>query len=321
MIIQKNRQILLSLILSICFFPLTGQDSEEQEREYPNKEENAQCFICHGNTSFLETSEEMGETIRRNMYPSLIIDTVKYYSADHWSFSCLDCHSYDYRDYPHPRLSKFETIPSCLDCHEGDETVAKYNFEKISEEFNKSHHTKLADTKYTCWSCHDPHGFLMTVRKEKKITNVVAHDNQICLKCHSRITGGDLLMGTGLEPLLISHEWIPETVNHFRHVRCIECHGNMVDDVLVAHDILPSSEAVKSCEECHSRDSRLLHSLYKYQLQEGTIKKGIFGNKEQSNLYVIGSNRTPIMNWVSIIIFGGILFFIMVHAIIRIINK
>lgn len=317
----KTNPIIFLLFLAINFSPLSGQKADVEEREYPNRGENAKCFVCHAHKSFLETSEEMGETIRRNMYPSLLIDTVKYYNSNHWSFSCLDCHSYDYRDYPHPRNSKFEAIPNCMDCHEGDEAVEKYNFEKISEEYSKSHHTTLVNTKYSCWSCHDPHGFLMTVRNEKEITAVVAHDNQICLKCHSRISAGDLLMGTGLEPLLTSHEWLPETVNHFRHVRCLECHGNIEDEVLVAHDILPSSEAIKSCEECHSRDSRLLHSLYKYQLEEGTLKKGIFGNMQNSSLYVIGSNRTPFLNWVSIIIFGAILFFIIVHAIIRKINN
>ncbi len=318
---KTSPSLIFFLIFSLGFFPLMGQETEVEERDYPNKEENAKCIVCHGHKSFYETNEELEETMLRNMYPSLIIDTVKFYDSNHWSFTCFDCHSYDYSEYPHPRITKFEYLPTCLDCHEGDEAVAQYNFEKISEEYEKSHHTQLTDTRYSCWSCHDPHSFKMTVREESDITKVVTHDNSMCLKCHSGVTSADLLMGTGLEPLIATHDWIPSTVNHFRHVRCLECHGDIVDDVMVAHDILPSDQAVNTCAECHSQDSRLLYSLYKYQIEEGEIKKGIFGNLNTSNVYVIGANRSPFLNWMSIIVFAGILLVIMIHVSFRIIKK
>lgn len=318
---KQKTSLLLSLFLFMLFFSLYGQDTKTEEREYPNREDNAKCFACHGHKSFLETSKESGETIIRNMYPCLIIDTVRFYESNHWSFGCLDCHSYDYLDYPHLRESKFEYIPTCLDCHEGDEAVEKYHFEKIAEEYEKSYHTTLTNTKYSCWSCHDPHGFRMEVRKEKMITKVVANDNAMCLKCHSGVTAPELLLGTGLEPLIATHNWLPETVNHFRNVRCIECHADLVDDVLVAHDILPARQAVKTCAECHSSDSRLLYSLYKYEIQSGRMKKGWFGSMVSTDSYVIGANRNPLLNWISLVIFGGVIFIVLVHITIRIIKK
>lgn len=309
------------LFFAFCFGAVIAQETESEIREYPNKEDNNKCLACHGQKSFYDYSEEMDETILRQMYSCLIIDTVKYYESNHWSFTCLDCHSYDYRNYPHARDAKFEYMVSCMDCHEGDDAVAKYNFEKIAEEYDKSHHTTLTDTKYSCWSCHDPHGFKMTVREEPMISKVVAHDNAICLKCHCGTTATDLLLETGLNQLVATHEWIPGTVKHLRSVRCIECHGAVVDDVLVAHDILPADQAVNTCAECHSKNSRLLNTLYKHQIQEGKMKTGIFGGLMTSDSYVIGSNRSPILNLISVLMFGAVFFGVFVHALIRIIKK
>jgi len=318
---SKRIYLLVFCVFGLGILGAMAQDSELEEREYPNKEENAECLVCHGNDSFTETSAEYGETILRNMYPCLIIDTVKYYEANHWSFACLDCHTYDYKEYPHPRAAKFEYMPSCMDCHDGDEAMEKYNLPKIQEEYDKSHHTALTDTKYSCWSCHDPHGFKMTVREAKDITETVVSDNAMCLKCHSGTTATDLLLGTGLEPLIATHDWIPETENHFRHVRCIECHGDLVDDVLVAHDILPAKDAVNSCAECHSKDSRLIHSLYKYQLQEGRMEKGFLRTLVTGDIYIVGANQNTGLNWLSILIFGCALLGVFGHALIRIIKK
>ncbi len=318
---SKGICLLVYFIFGLGFLCLNAQETETEEREYPNKEDNQQCIVCHGGDTFYETSKESGETLMRKMYPCLIIDTVKYYDANHWSFTCFDCHTYDYREYPHPRAAKFEYMPTCMDCHDGDDQMEKYNLSKITEEYEKSHHTKLTDTKYSCWSCHDPHGFKMTVREEADITKTVVHDNAMCLKCHSGTTATDLLLGTGLEPLVATHDWIPGTINHFRHVRCLECHGDIVDGVLVAHDILPASEAVNTCAECHSSDSRLLHTLYLYQIQEGRMKKGFFGGMSTSNNFLIGANRYPVLNLFSLLIFGAVLLVVFIHGTIRIIKK
>lgn len=298
-----------------------SQETGEEEREYPNREDNADCFLCHGNQYFEEHNEDMGETLIREMYTGLRIDSTKFYESNHWSFSCLDCHSYSYRDYPHPTEARFEYMLTCMDCHDGDDMVAQYNFPQIVEEYEKSHHTKLTNTNYSCWSCHDPHSFKLEVRTQELISKVVLNDNSMCLQCHSGATASDLILGSGLDPIVETHDWLPKTEHHFKNVRCIECHGNLSEGILVAHDILVAKDAIRSCAECHSTDSRLLHSLYLYQIQEGRMKKGLLGGLTTSDSYVIGANKHPVLNWISLLIFGGVLLIVLIHGVIRFIIR
>jgi len=106
----RNR-LFIVVFLSGCFLALNAQEAEPDEREYPNKEDNSKCLVCH----------------------------------------------------------------------EGDDVWEKYNFAGVIEEYEKSHQTKLTNTKYSCWSCHDQHGFLMQMREETKISKLVVHDNAMCL--------------------------------------------------------------------------------------------------------------------------------------------
>ena len=315
---RKNRQAFLLLIfLTTCFFNGYSQEQAE-EREYYNKEDNAVCFECHGNQFFNVVDEDSGETFRRKMFKGLIIDSVKYYETNHWSFTCTDCHSYDYNTYPHADALHYEPMAACEDCHGGDEAMDKYNFDGIVEEYNKSHHTKLPDYPYTCWSCHDPHSFKMEVRTEEKLVNIVAHDNGMCLQCHGLIGYADLLMQVTPDPMLEIHAWLPGTENHLRHVRCLECHAEINDSVVVAHNIVPKEQAIRSCEECHSSDSRLLHTLYKYQIQEGRMERGFFGGMSTGEIFVIGSNRNRWLNIASLFIMGGMAFVLLLHVFFRI---
>jgi hypothetical protein len=90
---------------------------------------------------------------------------------------------------------------------------------------------------------------------------------------------------------------------------------------MVAHNIVPKEQAVNTCEECHSSDSRLLHTLYKYQIQEGRIERGIFGALTTGETFVIGSNRNELLNLLSLIIMGAMILFFAGHAVLRIILK
>ena len=315
---RENRKALLLLIFLLTSFFSGFSQEQAEEREYYNKEDNAVCFKCHGNMFFNVVDEDSGETFRRKMYQGLIIDSVKYYETNHWSFTCTDCHSYDYNTYPHADALHYEPMAACEDCHGGDDAMAKYNFDGIVEEYNKSHHTKLPDYPYTCWSCHDPHSFKMEVRSEKVLTNVVANDNGMCLQCHGTVGYSDIMMGVALDPMMEIHSWLPGTENHLRHVRCLECHGEIREDVMVAHNILPKEQAIRTCEECHSSDSRLLHTLYKYQIQEGRMERGVFGALSTSDIFVVGSNRNERLNLLSLIIMGGMALGIMVHVFFRI---
>jgi hypothetical protein len=92
----------------------------------------------------------------------------------------------------------------------------------------------------------------------------------------------------------------------------------MNDSTLVAHKILPKAEAVKKCAECHSNNSILMASLYKYKLKEVRSAKGFFSSIFTSDSYVIGANRNFYLNMISVIIFGFVIIGIIVHTVLRI---
>lgn len=319
---EKNMKHAFLLCLMVAVFSNAfTQDADPEEGAYYSNEDNAVCFRCHGVQFFKEYNQETDEYQTRKMYKGLIIDSVKYYNSNHRSFSCTDCHSYNYNTIPHPNDLHFEILPACEDCHSGDEAMEKYNFDGIVEEYNKSHHTRLPDYPYSCWSCHEPHSFKMEVRTDDPLTEVVVWDNGMCLQCHGAIGHSDIMLGVALDPIMEIHSWLPGTENHLRHVRCLECHAEIREDVVVAHNILPSAKAINTCEECHSSNSRLLHTLYKFQIQEGRMQRGIFGALATSDIFVVGANRNEKLNVLSMIIFAGLAFVIMVHIFFRIIKK
>ena len=116
-----------------------------------------------------------------------------------------------------------------------------------------------------------------------------------------------------------SHDWLPDQVAHFRSVRCIECHTEISDSILIAHKILPKSDAVKNCTECHSRDSRLMQTLYKFQIKEER-KAGFANSIIINNAYVIGANQNVLLNRLSVLVFALTFLVILFHSILRIIK-
>ena len=78
----------------------------------------------------------------------------------------------------------------------------------------------------------------------------------MCLSCHADFDRFMLLTDREEINVVESHDWLPNQVAHFRSVRCIECHTEINDSILIAHKILPKTEAVENCTECHSRDSQ-----------------------------------------------------------------
>jgi len=114
-----------------------------------------------------------------------------------------------------------------------------------------------------------------------------------------------------------SHDWLPNQAAHFASVRCIECHTEINDSILIAHKILPKTEAVQRCTECHSKDTRLMHTLYKFQSLEDR-KGGFINGIMINNAYVIGANQNIWLNRLSWLVFGMTLLLIAFHTILRI---
>lgn len=286
----------------------------------PFAEKNERCFKCHGQSKYEYTNETLGRQVKALMFSERIVDRKEFYQSNHRSFSCTDCHDEGYAKFPHAGDLRMQQMYNCLDCHGGDEKFAKFKFEQIDTGFQKSVHFKMQDEGFTCWSCHNPHEYKLNVRDNKNIEEAVLYDNNICLNCHSDYSHFQLLSDKEDVNLLKKHEWLPNQASHFRNVRCIECHAIVNDSVLVSHQIMPKEKAVRRCNECHSQNSLLMSSLYKYQSREQR-RDGFFNGIILNQSYVIGANRNEYLNLLSIIIFAMVLVVIIVHVAFRIRKK
>lgn len=277
-------------------------------------EDNEGCLKCHGESKFIIEDPLNERTAVKSMGPSKIIDRDNFYTSVHKSFSCTDCHSGDFMTFPHSLESRFEEPYMCMDCHGYDETYAKYHFEGIEVEFEESAHNKEG---FSCWSCHDPHSYKAFMRNAEDLEEAILYDNNMCLRCHADFSQFSMLTDREEIILVESHDWLPNQVAHIRKVRCIECHTAINDSILIAHKIMPKESAIKNCTECHSKDSRLMHSLYKFESLEK--RKGGFVNGIMiNNSYVIGANQNVLLNRLSLLVFGMTLLVIGFHTYLRI---
>lgn len=279
------------------------------------------CFKCHSNQSYSFNNEVTGQMQKRLMNPYYILDTVAVSMGVHKGFDCTDCHSSEYQTYPHQANLKLEPLSTCLDCHGGDESFASYKFEQIQEEFNKSVHSQAYGDNFTCATCHDPHTYSPTARTSSDVMEIVDYSNRMCLSCHNDMKQYKLVSGHD-NPLLVEvHEWLPNQALHFQHVRCIECHTQVVDSLMVSHNILKKEQAVKKCAECHSANSRLKASLYKYENLQKRAEVGGVNVILANSSYIIGTHQSPFLKLLSLIIFITALVGIAIHSIFRILKK
>jgi len=277
-------------------------------------EDNEGCLKCHGEKKFTIVDHGTERIITQQMYAELYVDRDKFYSAVHKSFSCTDCHSYDFFTYPHSLEARVQEQLICMDCHGYDETFASYHFEEIEVEVEESIHNI---DEFTCWKCHDPHSYKAFMRNATDIKDAILFDNNMCLNCHANFSHFSMLTDRPEINVVESHDWLPNQIAHFRSVRCIECHTQINDSILIAHLIMPKTDAVKNCTECHSKDSRLMHSLYKFESKENR-KAGFMNGIIIDNSYVIGANQNVLLNRLSLLVFGFTFLVILFHSYLRI---
>lgn len=334
--IKKNRKnSIVPLFLITGFFILLigtavadpQQDEEEvvTEKGMVNNifaEENENCFECHAEKYFVIEDTLFGEEKISEMCEHNRIPRDEFYHSVHWSFACMDCHSEEYNEYPHPLSVRFEDYWTCIDCHGYDENFAQFNFEEIDAEHMKSVHYKATDGDFSCWKCHDPHTYKLLSRSSEDIRTVIVESNNMCLECHANEEMFALLSERELGNVIPQHDWLPNQSLHFKAVRCIECHAEVNDSILVAHNIQPADSAVRKCVECHSSNSRLMGTLYKYRAQETREEQGfVNGVIINNDAYVIGANRSRFLNIASLVIFGLALAAIAFHTLLRIVIK
>lgn len=283
----------------------------------PFRDQNERCLKCHGQNKYEYTNDNLGRQVKALMFSERIVDRKKFYESNHKSFSCTDCHADGYTKFPHPGELRMEMAYNCIDCHGGDEKFAKFKFEQIDTAYQKSVHFKLVDEGFTCWSCHNPHEYKISVRDSKNLKEAILYDNNICLNCHSNYGHFQLLSDKEEVNILTQHDWLPNQASHFKSVRCIECHSAANDSLLVSHQIMPKEKAVRKCNECHSQNSLLMSSLYKFKSKEQR-RDGFFNGIILNQSYVIGANRNGYLNLLSILIFAVVLVVVVGHVLFRI---
>jgi len=311
---MNNRYILLILLSYVFSISVKAQSVYDDAK-------NHVCLKCHSSQIIKFQNEVTGKEQKKLMNPYYIIDTIGIKTGVHKSFDCTDCHSYEYSTYPHDGKLKLQPMGTCLDCHGGDPTFASYQFEKINEEFQKSVHFKVSGEDFTCGKCHNQHTYHPTARNSGDVMEIVAYSNSLCLSCHNNMNKYELIAGHENPKLVQVHSWLPNQELHFKHVRCIECHTEVVDSLMVSHNIMPKDKAHRKCAECHNTDSRLKASLYKYtNLQnrtDSTSVKSILSNPS----YVIGSQQFPLLRKLSFIIFFLAIAAMLTHFVFRYLKK
>jgi len=274
-----------------------------------NKEINEKCLKCHSLSTLGYRDESSGLIINLSVNPK------EFYKSNHKNLECIECHSKDFQTFPHPEKLKHENL-YCLDCHKDEKEFSKFHFNSIESDFKNSIHYKLLNNKFNCFSCHDPHSFRINARVNQNIAETVLYDNRICLQCHNNETSIYNLSGKYLPSLNEVHTWLPHKDLHWANVRCIDCH-TIPTKAGVSHLILPKEEALQNCVKCHSTNSILLQSLYKFQSKQARNKEGFINAVIFNNSYVIGATRNYYLNLLSFMIFGAVIIALSVHAILR----
>lgn len=300
---------------------LTVAQADSTLVEFEYAEENQQCLKCYGHKTYYYYNDWTERDVKERMNPYFIIDSIDFYQSNHKTFRCTDCHSTDYESFPHDGQLRMEEKYACLDCHEDDEDYAEYDFERLDEEFRNSVHSTKHSEDFTCWMCHSPHSYKINARTNENIMETIQYDNDICLSCHADLDKYQLISSLANPNIIDKHEWLPNQALHFVSVRCIDCHAEIKEDIMIAHNVQDKDKAVKKCVECHSENSLLLGSLYKFRAMESRSKLGFVNSAILNNSYIIGANRNYYLNVSSLIIFGFVIAGIALHATFRIIKK
>ena len=319
--IRGYLNVLVFLGFLLFLFPSLNPAIAQGEEVFEYAEENQKCLKCHGHQTYYYYNEYADRTIKERMNPYFIVDSALYYQCNHRNFMCTDCHSYEYENFPHSGELRMEETFTCLDCHGGDEDYADYHFERLDEEFHNSVHSTKHSDDFTCWMCHNPHTYRINARTNENILETIRYDNDICLSCHAHIEKYMLISTLANPNILETHEWLPNQALHFLNVRCIECHAEIKEDILIAHNVQPKEKAVRLCVECHSQNSLLLASLYKFRVQESRNQLGFFNSAILNNSYIIGANRNYYLNMISLVMFGCVIVGIVIHGRLRFLKK
>jgi hypothetical protein len=209
----------------------------------------------------------------------------------------------------------------CIDCHGENKKFVKYHFEAIDSEYQKSVHALKIDN-FSCWKCHNAHEYINVYLSTQNIKSTISVANRACLSCHEDVENYNLYSTKKMKNISMEHDWLPNQDLHFKSVRCIDCHSKLNDSIATPHFISTVDNAVKNCTECHSDESRLVASLYKFKMRDNRKTYGFINAAIINDAYVVGANRNHFLNIASIVVFSIVVLAILVHIFLRIIfNK
>jgi hypothetical protein len=322
---ESNSRLLIAVLL---FFPFAAYHADAQEPSgqgtvkyaSPFAKENEGCFKCHSLKKYQYSDEASGKIMKGVIDPDGILSIDSFYSSNHKSFSCTDCHSSQFQEFPHSEELKNEPQFNCLDCHGGDPSYAVFNFEEIDTEFRRSVHFRLEDKGFTCWECHDPHSYKLTARHSEDLKETVLYDNAICLDCHGHYNRFRLYSDREKINLKKVHKWLPHQSTHFNSVRCIDCHTKANEKLLVPHYVMPEEAALRDCKKCHTGDAEAMTSLLMIKT-DGKSNQDFNNDAVVNGLSLIGPNRNKLLNNLLLIFFTAVIAIIGIHIIFRVIIK
>lgn len=168
-------------------------------------------------------------------------------TSNHGKLACRICHVVGKELYPHLEAAMGRNF-NCTDCHERQVEEAKFEVHRIRREFEVSVHAEKLGDRFSCHSCHDPHVFRLTT-PEKKQTEIVADDNEICLRCHDAPERFASLTDRTFPIIRRTHGWLHDLELHWSVIRCVRCHTVSAEQF--DHRILAGNQAENSCSVCH----------------------------------------------------------------------
>ena len=249
-----------------------------------------ECLRCHSMETLAYQDRVTGRLV------DLHVPQAAFRASNHGERRCLDCHEDEgFKAFPHSEKAKEKAL-HCLNCHDDPENpkFKNYRFKEIARQFEKSIHFEKHGKKFTCFSCHDPHGFEVAKNKETTAA-VIAQDNGMCLNCHAEPARFSSLTDRRFPDLETSHAWLPNTERHWARARCVECHTP--HGAQFSHQILGAKKAERNCVECHSRNSILMTQLYKHRASESREKLGFVNAAVLNDAYIIGATRNDFLDW------------------------
>ncbi|WP_165354686.1 cytochrome c3 family protein [Tropicimonas sp. IMCC6043] len=306
-------------------------EEPQQEDAKPSPEavaavnaKNAECLSCHTEAGAVTADPTI---VDLEALSKVLIDPVAMQASNHTGMTCISCHVGSYEGFPHSGPlqevpGRHETL-DCVECH----SLQTWRIEPQVAHGAHGQNPKVFE-RFDCNSCHDSHVF-QSASKLKDPVEIIAQDNGMCLSCHdSELRFAEFTAGIIPVPeqpdINVIHQFLADPERHWSSVRCIECHtpASETPTLNISHKILTKEEARRDCVTCHSADTHLSASLYRYAAEQRDAEDAGFENAQLlSKAYVVGATRNTKVDQLGMALLALILAGIALHILGRVIGR